>query len=250
MHGLTEIPKRFHYEIFFRNNEQRFEYTVELDPDTLEHEAPPNAASRWTELAYKQCPHCPLKPEETPHCPLALRVSPLINVPKCKSYDPVRVVVTQDDKRISMETTAQEAFSSLLGLIMPTSGCPHTAFFKPMAWYHQPFAASDETLFRVCASYLMGSFLLQRDFLQKELLPKEPLINGQPPDLNVLKTVYDNMHTINVKLASRLTYDVQTDSTLNAIVLLDLLTKDLPMAIDEGLNELRCLFEKASSKPG
>lgn len=239
MHGLTEIPKRFHYEIFFRNSDQRFEYAVELDPDTLEHEAPAGSAGLWTELTYKQCPHCPLKPEEYPHCPLALRVSPLTHVPKCKSYDPVRVVVTQDDKRVSMETTAQEAFSSLLGLIMPTSGCPHTAFFKPMAWYHQPFAAADETLFRVCASYLMGSFLLN----------KESPAKGQPPDLNALKTIYDNMHTINVKLASRLTYDVQTDSTLNAIVLLDLLTKDMPMAIDEGLNELRQLFEKARSLP-
>lgn len=230
MHGLTEIPKRFHYEIFFRNSDQRFEYIVELDPDTLEHAAPPGNAPLWAELSHKQCPHCPLKPETTPHCPLALRVAPLAKVPKCRSYDPVRAVVTQDDKRISIDTTAQEAFSSLLGLLMATSGCPHTHFFKPMAWYHQPFATADETLFRVCASHLIAEFLLR---------------NGQPPDLMALKTLYDNMHTINVKLASRLTYDVQTDSTLNAIVLLDLLTKDLPMAIDEGLNELHQLFEKA-----
>lgn len=230
MHGLTEIPKRFHYEIFFRHNDQRFEYAVELDPDTLEHDAPAGAEGLWTELGYKQCPHCPLNPVEIAHCPLALRVAPLTSVPKCKSYDPVRVVVTQEEKKVSLDTTAQEAFSSLLGLIMPTSGCPHTAFFKPMAWYHQPFAAADETLFRVCSSYLTSRFLL----------------GGEgTPDLATLKTVYDNMHTINVKLASRLTYDVQTDSTLNAIVLLDLLTKDLPMAIDEGLNELRRLFEKA-----
>lgn len=239
MHGLTEIPKRFHYEIFFRNNDQRFEYAVELDPDTLEHEAPANAAALWTELGYKQCPHCPLSVETTPHCPLALRVSPLTRVPKCKSYDPVRVVVTQDDKRISLDTTAQEAFSSLLGLIMPTSGCPHTSFFKPMAWYHQPFAAADETLFRVCASFLMQDFLLNKEPLN------QPGNSQQPPDLQALKTVYSNMHTINVKLASRLTYDVQTDSTLNAIVLLDLLTKDMPMAIDDGLNELRQLFGKS-----
>lgn len=233
MHGLTEIPKRFQYSIFFRNSEQHFNYTVELDPETLEHTAPEGNPPLWAELGYKQCPHCPLTPAQTPYCPLAVRVAPLVKVPKCKSYDPVQASVVIDEKRISTDTTAQEAFSSLLGLVMATSGCPHTNFFKPLAWYHQPFAPADETLFRVCASYLTSEYLLN---------------NRKPADLSQLKIVYDNMHTINVKIANRITYDVQTDSTLNAIVLLDLLTKDLPMAIDEGLNELTTLFVKASGK--
>ncbi len=56
------------------------------------------------------------------------------------------------------ETTAQQAMSSVLGLIMATAGCPWTDRLRPMARFHLPFASEAETVYRsVCM------FLLARD---------------------------------------------------------------------------------------
>ena len=43
------------------------------------------------------------------------------------SIDTVGVTVTQSERTIYAETTAQQAMSSVLGLIMATAGCPWTS---------------------------------------------------------------------------------------------------------------------------
>jgi hypothetical protein len=140
--------------------------------------------------------------------------------------------VEYEDKLISYDTSAQEAFSSLLGLIFATSGCPHTLFFKPMAWYHRPFSSGDETLFRACSTYLFSWFIHHRDQSDPKKISFE-----------TLKSVYQQIHTINVHIAARVQNFLKTDSAINAIVLLDLITKDLPIALDEDLTEMKHLFE-------
>ena len=64
----------------------------------------------------------------------------------------------------------------------------------------------------------------------------------QTLSFDFLKVVYQNIHTINVHIASRIKNYLETDSAINAIVLLDLITKDLPIAIDEDLDELKKMF--------
>jgi hypothetical protein len=62
-------------------------------------------------------------------------------------------------------------------------------------------------------------------------------------NLNGLNKIYHNLHLVNTSLAHRLRNASPTDSTVNALVLLDIFTKTLPNAIEESLKELQYLFK-------
>lgn len=221
--------KTFHYNIFFKSSEFEFDYSVRITDENFEHDPPVGDVPEWCELEFKKCPNCTLSSIWHSHCPLAVRLIPFVKLPKCNSYDEVHAEVEFDDKKITYDTSAQEAFSSLLGLVMATSGCPHTSFFKPMAWYHRPFSSPEETMFRACTTYLFSYFI-------------HKLEQQEEVSFDALKVVYHNIHTINVNIAARIQNYLKTDSAINAIVLLDLITNDLPIAIDEDLSELKRLF--------
>ncbi|MAR92489.1 MAG: hypothetical protein SV765_07745 [Pseudomonadota bacterium] len=222
--------KSIRYQIFFKSRDYEFDQSVDLDDETYEHAAPAEEIPEWCNLEYKKCPNCTLSPIWHPHCPLAVRLIPFVKLPACNSYDEVRAEVTMQNKTVIAETSAQEAFSSLLGLVMATSGCPHTRFFKPMAWYHQPFSTPEETMYRACTTYLFSNFIHKGKNKNKDF------------DFEALKRIYQNIHQINVHIAARIKNYSETDSALNAIVLLDLITNDLPIAVDEDLSELKKLF--------
>lgn len=227
---MSHEEKTIRYQIFFRESGILFDQTVKLDDEKFEHAPPAGEYPDWCRLEYKQCPNCTLSTIWHKYCPLALRLIPFVNLPECNSYDDVRAEITMENKTVLAETSAQEAFSSLLGLVMATSGCPHTNFFKPMAWYHQPFSTPDETMYRVCTTYLFSNFLHKKG--------KQMTLS-----FDMLKLIYKNIHIINVHIASRIHSYSKTDSAVNAIVLLDLITNDLPIAVDENLTELKRLFD-------
>lgn len=227
---MSTEEKTIHYQIFFKSSDYVFEQSVVLDDENYEHAAPEQEAPEWCDLEYKKCPNCTLDPIWHKQCPLAIRLIPFVNLPSIKSYDEVKAEVEMDMKTVIAETSAQEAFSSLLGLVMATSGCPHTAFFKPMAWFHQPFSTPEETMYRACTAYLTSSVLRNK-------------VGKDGASFDELKTIYKNIHMINVHIASRIKNYSETDSALNAIVLLDLITKDLPLAVDEDLSDLKELFK-------
>ena len=56
------------------------------------------------------------------------------------SSERIRLEVTTTDRFVAQDTSAQKGISSMMGLIIATSGCPHTAFLRPMARFHQPLA--------------------------------------------------------------------------------------------------------------
>lgn len=226
---MSTEKKSIRYQIFFKSQDYVFDQTIELNDDTYEHAAPEEDIPEWCRLEFKKCPNCTLNNIWHEYCPLAVRLIPFVKLPACNSYDDVRAEVTMDNKSVIAETSAQEAFSSLLGLVMATSGCPHTRFFKPMAWYHNPFSTPEETMYRACTTYLFSNFLHNR--------------NSKSLNFEALKKIYHNIHQINVHIASRIKNYSDTDSALNAIVLLDLITNDLPIAVDEDLTELKQLFE-------
>ena len=188
----------------------------------------------WCRLDYKKCHNCPLNAKENPYCPLALRLIPFVEMESCVSYDHVLCRVTIEGKTIEKQTTAQEAFSSLIGLVMATSGCPHTKFFKPMAWFHQPFASEYETIMRACSN-----FLLTKYFADEHKADKADLFTE-------LERIYEEIHQINIQVSKRIQRDSQGDSTLNAIVLLDIFTADLAHALEEDLAGLQRIFEQTS----
>lgn len=184
----------------------------------------------WTQLGFNQCENCPLKAGETPHCPVAVQLVGVIErLERVVSYDQVRVDVHSPERIVSQETTAQQALSSMLGLIMAASGCPRTAFLRPMARFHLPLASEAETIYRILAMYALAHLL--RDGTA-----------SSPDAFAQLKNAYEELHTVNRGITRRLGAATRNDPARNAVVLLDTYTTLLPNAIDQSLEELRPLF--------
>src|SRR5258707_143690 len=158
-------------------------------------------------LTYNQCANCPLKPEEHKHCPAAVHMAPAVESLKALvSFDTVAVTVALEERIIHTETSAQQALSSVLGLIMATSGCPWTDRLRPMARFHLPFASEAETVYRsVCM------FLLARELVGP----------GETPGFAALKDLYENLHVVNRDMSRRLGAATRTDPARNAMALLD-----------------------------
>jgi uncharacterized protein (DUF2236 family) len=138
--------------------------------------------------------------------------------------------VTTPERMVTKNTTAQRAVSSLMGLVMATSGCPHMLFLKPMARYHLPFATQEETIFRAVSTYLLEQYFRNKQSLSIDM------------ELENLKKIYAEIRIINNAMASRLrTVSVQ-DSAVNAVVQLDIFAQILPNSVEDSLEDIRYLF--------
>jgi hypothetical protein len=183
----------------------------------------------WTELKFSQCANCPLNSVEHTHCPSALQMAPAVELLKeLVSFDTVGVTVTQAERTVHAETSAQQALSSVLGLIMATSGCPWTDRLRPMARFHLPFASEAETVYRS-----VGMFLLARELVGA----------GDSSGFSELKDLYDNLHVVNRDMSRRLGAASRSDPARNAMALLDSYTTLLPAALETSLQELKPLFD-------
>jgi hypothetical protein len=203
-----------------------------FDPHTLAlvNKVPEDLPS-WTELGFHQCHHCPLVASESPRCPLAVRLVDIVRRFKgLSSFDKTLLTVITEERIISQKTTAQRAISSLIGLISATSGCPHTAYFRPMARFHLPLASDAETIYRASSMYMLAQY-----FRGNAELPPELYLQG-------LKQIYADTGIVNYTISQRLRAASDTDSAVNAIVLLDMFVKTVPYAIEESLESMRHLF--------
>lgn len=190
------------------------------------------ALPEWTEIGFHQCRNCPLSAQTSPRCPMAVAFVPLIAAfGKRPSYDTVTVQVESKERTVNKSTTLQQAIGSLMGLLAATSGCPRTAFLKPMAHFHLPFASEQETIYRVASMYLLAQYFEHG--------------RGREPDweLKKLRGHYEELQRVNTAMAARLRTISEKDGTLNALVLLDLLAKALPYSIDDMLEDVRPVFE-------
>jgi len=191
----------------------------------------PDVLPSWAKLDFHQCPNCPLTPDTYPHCPLAAHLVDIVRrFEGLVSYSEIQVDVMTAERFITQETTVQRGMSSLMGLVMATSGCPHMAFFKPMARFHLPFASAEETVYRATSMYLLAQYFLHKEGHQADL------------DLTGLREIYNNIEIVNVAVAKRLRTATEADSAINAIILLDIYTKAIPVVIEESLEEIRYLF--------
>ncbi len=183
----------------------------------------------WTELEFNQCANCPLNPQEHPHCPPALQMADAVEqLAALVSFDTVGVTVIQAERTNYAEISAQQALSSVLGLIMATSGCPWTDLLRPMARFHLPFASDAETVYRIVTMYMLA-----REFGGA----------NETEGFESLGELYKSLHVVNRDMSRRLGAATRTDPARNAIALLDTYTTLLPAAIDASLDELRPLFE-------
>ena len=207
-------------------------FDLRLDAGSLELQGNiPAVPPPWTRLDFHQCPHCPLQPSRHPHCPLAVNLVEMLTASqRLISHDRIHVDVTVGERMISQETTAQRGISSLMGLLIATSGCPWTRFFKPMARFHLPLATVNETVFRAVGSYLLAQYFLKRRGKHFDI------------DLGGLRNVYDSVHELNIAMTKRLRGIAVGDANVNALIILDLFAQQLPFSIEDELANIEPLF--------
>jgi len=211
-------------------SQQTFDFLFDLAEFRLRN-AVPAAPPFWTKLEFNQCANCPLNAAAEPHCPPALHMSDTVErLSALVSFDTVGVTVSLPERTIYAEVSAQQAMSSVLGLIMATSGCPWTDRLRPMARFHLPFASEAETVYRSLTMYLLARELLGADA-------------GAATGFESLEALYEDLHIVNRDMSRRLGAATRSDPARNAIALLDSYTTLLPAAIEGSLAELRPLFE-------
>ena len=214
-------------------------FDVHLDPDTLEIiNQPSEELPLWTDLEFHQCPHCPFTSDTHPNCPLAVTLIQVIGrFDNVVSHNKIELTVLTHERKVFQKTTAQKGISSLVGLLFAASGCPHTAYFKPMARYHLPLASEDETFYRATGMYLLAQYLLHREGKRADL------------ELEGLKKIYQNLHLLNTMVAERIRSATRSDSSVNAVVLLDMITNLMPFILDEQLEKISHLFSSYLNEP-
>jgi hypothetical protein len=217
---------------FTLSNGSQEVYDLELDGQNLELVGNiPESLPSWTDLDFHECPHCPLPIDTHPHCPLAVRLVSIVEpFDRLLSYDKIHVDVITEERSVSRDTTAEQGISSLMGLVIAASGCPHTAFFRPMARFHLPLANEPETTYRAASMYLLAQYFLKKEGHHADL------------ELKGLRKIYDNIQIVNASIARRLRGATEKDSSLNAIVMLDMFAKSISYAIEESLEQIRHLF--------
>jgi hypothetical protein len=222
IHYRLQLPDGRSESFGLRFDPHRFEL---LRSDT-------GALPAWTALDYHQCPHCALDRERVPHCPLAASVADVVHrFDDILSHSEITLEVITPERRVSQHTTAQRAIGSLMGLLIATSGCPHTAVFRPMARFHLPLATADETLYRVASMFLLGQHFARAAGACATF------------DIDGVQEIYRRVHAVNVAVARRLRAATSTDSSVNALITLDVFAIDIPFAMDESLERIAHLFE-------
>lgn len=219
----TPIRYVFH---FHDGREEVFETAFsEQRMDIIASDLPP--AATWTALEFNKCDHCPLSKHQVSVCPPAHHLQDAVHrLGSEYSYTQVTLEVTTTERTVMTQTTMANAFASYMGLIMATSGCPYTHFFKPMARFHLPLASEKETAFRAIASFLLGQYLGQRQTL----------------DLHGLEEIYNNMEQVNRGFTRRLQASGEL-LEINSLVKLDLHAKNISAYLSEVLDELKPLFD-------
>lgn len=224
----------YNYQFEFSDGYQK-EFLVDFDDKSLQSKLPDdNSYPDWAELEYHQCFNCPLTSDDYLYCPLAVSLVPIIYW--CKdlvSYDEVDVTVTSIEREVSAHTSLQRAVSSLLGLLMSSSACPKMKFLRPLARFHLPLATHEETIFRS-----VSATFLRRYFNRKEIEKNED-------PLNELKEQYQELQDLNRFIADRIRGAIKHDAAVNAIVLLDVLSKSVSFSLDDSLHQISYLFENS-----
>ena len=222
----------YDYKFDFPDGHQK-NFMVDFNNQSLQSELlSENNYPDWAQLEFYQCKNCPLTSEDYLYCPLAINLVPIIYW--CKdlaSYDEVDVTITSAEREVRAHTSLQRAISSLLGLLMSSSACPKMKFLRPLARFHLPLATHEETIFRaVSATFL------------KKYFDHESSKNDED-SLAELKNQYQELQGLNRFIADRIRGAIKRDAAVNAIVLLDVLSKSVSFSIDDSLQQIRYLFE-------
>lgn len=212
------------------SEEKRFEFN--FDAETMEYISPPSEnLPEWTLLEHCKCKNCPLNSESVKHCPIAKNIAQVAShFSEDKSYKETLIKVITSERTYMKEGKLQTGLFSILGLMMPTSGCPHMAFLKPMARFHMPFSSAYETLIRSLSMHLLKQFCVFK--------------KGEKFDFNLdrLEENYKKVNLVNQGIISRIRSMAKGDASQNAIVVLDGFASFLELEKSSNFSELEELI--------
>jgi len=221
-------PLKFIYSFKLQDGKSiRFE--LQLDRKTLaliarEREDLPD----WTRLKFQQCSICPLKKRQHKHCPVARNLVDIVeNFADMLSHEKARVTVETGERTYRKNTTVHAGLSSMLGVVMTTSGCPVMEPLKPMVRFHLPFASIEETIFRMTSMYLLAQYLRKQEGLPHDW------------DLNVLAQIYSDVSKANKDFSQRLAQADEKDANVNALVELDVFASMVQLLAEDAIGELK-----------
>jgi uncharacterized protein DUF6901 len=219
------------YSYTFQDRRQ-IDFPMVLKKETLSLlSSPAGEPPFWADLNFNRCSVCSLNPAEVKHCPIAVNLAPVVEAFKdFYSYESVQVVATTKERSYSKSATVQEGLSAMLGIIMVTSGCPVMERLKPMVRFHLPFAAMEETTYRMLSMYLMAQLYRHRKGAHADW------------ELHGLDSIYQDVGAVNVSFAKRLRAAASKDANVNAMVNLDCLAKVVPFMVEELLEEMEGYF--------
>jgi len=186
----------------------------------------------WAMYKNFRCPHCPGSRKDEEFCPVAVNLDNIIrffsNFP---SYDRVHLVIETNERTYAKETSLQDGVSSLIGILMPTSGCTVMGRLKPMVRFHLPFSTLEETQYRVMSMYLLAQY-----FRMKE---------GKKPDWEMidLSNMYEEIKILNQNVCKRIADLEAKDTSINSVVVLNNFAEYVTFNLDDqNLDELESLF--------
>lgn len=222
----------YNYQFDFADGKKK-QFRVDFNNQSLRSElVDENEYPDWSRLEYNQCINCTLTSEDYLYCPLAVNLVPIVYW--CKdlaSFDDVDLTVTSAEREVYVHTSLQRALSSLLGLLMSSSACPKMKFLRPLARFHLPLATHEETIYRAASATLLKKYFKKKD-------------NDKNTDpLNDLKQQYMDLQDVNRFIAERIRGAIKRDAAVNAIVLLDVLSKKVSFSIDDSLQQISYLFK-------
>ncbi len=221
---------RYAYRFSFPNDSVK-EFVIELDNRTLLVVPQKNNIAEWAKLPHNQCSCCPLSIDSIEYCPIAANLSDLVMAFKdTASYETCHVSCTTAERTISKDTIVQEGLSSIMGIIMATSGCPIMDILKPMARFHLPFATVDEAMFRSVSVYLLRQYFIYIDRGESDF------------HLENVKEYYGKIEIVNSGILKRIKQATQMDADRNAIVILNCLAQILYLELDDNLQSLQHIF--------
>ncbi len=219
---MTEIVYRFHLPVGAE------EILLAFDPDSFLLKSQPEASPpAWAALDFAKCVHCALSSAHHATVPFAHALSGYVDsFGHLFAHEEIEIEVITPSRRIMAHRPLQSGIASMVGLIGATSGCPHLAFYRPMARFHLPFAEEQETLYRVLSLFLMRS-----------------LLADEPDDMARLNAVMADVGKVNEAMAERIRDGFDKDAMINALVVLDCFAMTVPLAIETRFDGMKKLFK-------
>ena len=221
----------------FTLEDSTLHYDVNIDREfDLQQERP--EAPEWAQLAYNQCPNCPLTVKDCAYCPAAVDLVQVVtDFQRLPAVKAAKVEVVTPEREYYKETSLEEGLRSLMGLIMATSACPILHKLKPNARNHLPFASQDEFIIRSAALYLLRQYFNYREGMRPDW------------DLQGLISINEELQTLNQAFWQRVHEACESDSNLKALLSFFNLSSSVSYSLEAQLQRVRSIMTDDETSP-